>query len=696
MNKIVIGAIIFGLSCLSLFSLVKLRKPDMPSINYKKLSVDELAAVFPRTPAQIELLVDDAIEKAQRAVEQIIEIPDNQRTFANTIEVFDHAAGYDFSIPGGILSVIQSLDKDAAMRDKSREQMARLAAEGVDLFGQNKELYNVVKAYAESNALRESLDEKQRYFLDELMRSYQRAGLDKPDEVREQIKQLQKELTVLGLEFEKNIAEDKRTITVTRDELEGVDAAVIENLKKTDDGRYILGTDYPTYFPVMEYGAVRSTRERLWNEFNNRGNPANKEILKTVMEKRLQLASLLGFESYAALNLDDEMVKTPARATDFLNDLLKRTNEKERKEIALLKANLPASVSLAPGDKFYPWDRAYTISTYEKKHFDFDNREVTNYFPLESTLKGLLAIYEQFMGINFKELPFQGLWDESVKLIEVTSKERELLGYLLLDLFPRPDKYCHACQITVVPAVRNKDGSRAPALAVVIANFPKPSAEQPSLLELSNVRTFFHEFGHALHTLLGATQLASSSGTNVKMDFVELPSQMLEEWLWDPMILKKVSRHFKTNEQLPDELIKKLLAVKNLSSGSFVQRQAYLAFLSLNIFGPEPLDPHELAKKLHEKIRVHSVYDPRDHFELAFGHLMGYGARYYGYLWSKVFALDIFDTIRKAGLLDPVIGKKYVDTILAPGGSVDPNQLLRNFLGREPKADAFFKDLGIE
>jgi thimet oligopeptidase len=458
-----------------------------------------------------------------------------------------------------------------------------------------------------------------------------------------------------------------------------------------------LNTSYPVVFPIFEYCTVASTREKLWRLNANKAYPENQSILNEIIKKRDELAKLLGYKSYAQYDIDDEMAQTPEHVEQFLNNLIARTNKKELEEHELLKTDLPASVKLSADDKFYPWDRLHALAMYKKKHFNIDQREIAQYFPMKSTIQGLLDIYRNFFGIEFKELPISGMWDPEIQLIEVTSKENnQVLGYLLLDLYPRSNKYNHACQATIIPAIQKLDEIQQPALVLVIANFPKPTTQEPSLLELNEVNTFFHEFGHALHSILGVTPLAGTSGTRVKTDFVELPSQMLEEWLADAGILKQLSKHYQTGQPMPDNLINAIIDQKNFSIGSYIQRQVYLAFISLLMFQEGGVaDTQELARDLSKKIRIHSIFDNTDHFEVSFGHLMGYAAKYYSYLWSKVFALDLFYTIKEHGLLNSEIGKKYAQTILMPGGSVDPNELLRNFLGREPNSDAFFKDLGL-
>jgi thimet oligopeptidase len=335
---------------------------------------------------------------------------------------------------------------------------------------------------------------------------------------------------------------------------------------------------------------------------------------------------------------------------------------------------------------------------YKKTILNVDENKVAEYFPLQHTIDALLAIYQDFFNLEFKQLPVKGLWDPEVKLIEVIDKaENQTMGYLLLDLYPRPGKYTHAAQQVIVPALYLSDGKQNLSLMFVIANFPKPTAEKPSLLKLRDVTTFFHEFGHAIHSFFARTSLASHSGTHaVKRDFVEMPSQMLEEWMRDYEILKMVSHHYRTGEKLPDDLIEALLKMRTFDTGFFVSRQLFLANFALDCFNNGPsVDLEALRKKLFDKLINGIQYNPEDHFYASFGHLVGYGARYYGYLWSEVFAHDLFGVIKQEGLLNPAVGRRYAEKVLSKGGSRDPNDLLKDFLGRQPNQNEYMKAMGF-
>ncbi len=506
-------------------------------------NIEGVVGLFAMPAAVIPQKIDDYLKEAQNQLDQIIAIPDDQRTFANTAKALDRVIGTakpfnrlvglsNAAIAEHIYEVLELLSPDEAVRDAAHNVVIKLRNFQIDQIVSNKKLYHVFKAYVESNAKHELLNAEQRYFLTETMKDFKRAGLNLPDEKLKQVKKLQKELTTLELAFSRNIAQDNRTITVRRIALAGLEDDFIDNLKCTDEGLYILGVDYPTYFNVMEHCAVEDTRRQLYREFNNRAYPVNEDILKQIIAKRDELAGLLGFSSYAQLDIDSQMAKTPERSRQFITDLINKSENKVKEEMEQLTATLPASVELMADRKIKPWDFAYLEAMYKKEQFDLDERIIAEYFPMEKTIAELLDIYRQFLGVDFQEVLTTGLWHDDVKVIKVLSKDQnKLLGILFLDLYPRPNKYSHAACRTIVPAVY-ENGNYIPAVSIVMANFPKSTLTKPSLLTREDVSTFFHEFGHALHVLLGRTMLSSFAGMNTKNDFVELPSQMFEELHW--------------------------------------------------------------------------------------------------------------------------------------------------------------------
>jgi len=656
-------------------------------------TASDIPKLFPKKPKEIERRVQQSLLEAQKRVDSIIDIPCEHRTFENTAKAIDNLESLSpLAITANIIATLRHVSPDTALRNACQDALLKISQFALENITNNKALYKALKEYAEGNAHKEALSDEERYFITKTLEDYKRFGLDLPDEHLKKVREIEHELAELSLKYDENIASDNRTIEVTQAELEGIDQDFINNLKKSSKNLYLVGIDYPTYTAIMKHCSVESTRKSLYKLFINRGYPANDAVLSKIINKRDELAHMLGFTSYAHLNLDNTMIKTPEKAQEFITALLDKAAPKEQIDYEKLTAELPASITLNPDGSIKPWDSAYIKAWYEKKHYDIDDRTIAEYFPMERTIKGLMDIYAQFFNLTFETTPISGLWDKHVMLMSVIDNtNKSLLGYLLLDLYPRPNKYNHACQTTIIPSLKNGN----PSLGMIIANFPPSTANKPSLLKRSDVECFFHEFGHALHSLLSKTTMGAFSSLNVKIDFVEVPSQMFEQWMLDKDMLRMVSHHYKTGEPIPEKFIDTIIELKNFASGSYVLTQGFYALLSLGYYNGPCSDLYQYMRNLHTKIPSHIQFDPDNHMYCAFGHLTGYGACYYSYLYSKVISLDIFERIKAYGLLNPEIGKHFSETVLRPGGSKEPAEMVKEFLGREPNQEAFLKDLGL-
>ncbi|GET89519.1 metallo-peptidase, clan MA(E), Family M3 [Leishmania tarentolae] len=673
--------------------------------------VEKCAALFPKTVAACEEMFKAAKHRAEESLGRIYSIAAADRTFQNTAKPID-IASTELSVSAGLLHVIASVSQSKEVRDEATKLFMELNTFSIDNFESNRKLYSALKevraaptyeaVYVSGKAPREYT-----YWMEEQLADYRRKGMDLPEEEFQKVVQLQKDLASLCTVFQQNISEDKTEVHLTADALRGVPESVLSSLKCTEAGEYTLKMDYPTYFAVMKNCEVASTRQAMLNAFINRAYPVNDKVLKGIIEKRHQLAVILGYPSFAHLFISDKMAKTPETAQAFVDDLIPKLQKKWATEVELLKNHLHPSCSLSPTGEIQPYDIPFMINQIKQTLLNVSETEIQEYFPMDVTVKALFDIYQSFFDLTFLQVDNGSeLWHNDVKTLEVKdNKSGCVLGYIILDLFPREGKYSHACCHSVVPPVLlNEDGNDfSPALAVVIANFPEATAERPALFLHDDAKTFFHEFGHAIHSLMGRTRMASFAGTNVKRDFVELPSQMLEEWLWEPEILHKITSHYKTKEQLPRALIDAKVASKNAFSGQDTLRQMIFATYSLQIFGlpfsakpSDGLDAAQLFYDVQRHVMPGVNYEQDTHFESSFSHLMGYGAGYYGYMWSKVFALELFEYIRShEGLLDPQMGRRYVDCIIGVGGSQDPNDMLVKFLGREPNNEAFLRNIGI-
>ena len=684
----VVTVLLISFACIKSYA----RKRTIP-IPVSIKTAKDIPGLFPKNPKEIEDRIQRSIQEAQKAVDTIVEIPNEHRTFENTARALDNLGHLSpLAITGNIVSTLKHVSPDESIRNVCQEAILKISQFALENIENNKALYGALKGYAEGNATREALSDEEKYFLQKTLEDFKRRGLQLPDEQLKQVRELEHQLTELSLKYDTNIATDNRTITVTRRDLEGLDDDFINNLKKSAQGQYILGVDYPTYTSVMKHCSVEPTRKALYKTYVNRAYPANEQVLHDIINKRNELAQLLGFASYAHLNLDTTMVKKPEHAIEFLHALLEKAALKETKDYALLTEQLAPSVHLDVDGKIKPWDMAFLKAWYEKQHYNLDDRQIAEYFPMEHTIDGLMKIYAQFFNLSFETKPITGLWDKNVMLMSVTDKTNEtLLGYLLLDLYPRANKFNHFCQTDIIPAI-HKGG---PSLGMIIANFPPSMPGKPSLLKRDDVECFFHEFGHALHSLLSRTTMGAFASLNVKIDFLEAPSQMFEQWMLDKDILRMVSHHYKTGQPIADNVIDTIIAIKNLASGSFVLTQGFYALLSLGYYGGPCDNLYDFMRVTYSTIPSHIKFYEDNHMYTAFGHLTGYGACYYSYLYSKVLALDIFSKIKEQGLLNAEVGRNFSDIILRPGGSKEPADLVKEFLGREPNQDAFLKDLGL-
>lgn len=651
---------------------------------------EQIQSLLPADPSDVQSLVAEAKESFKLAMAEILSLDESERDEANTLEAYDEACGY----------YLGKMNRLHAMTlVEPNDELRRVAQGGfVELsvfFDQwalgHPEIYQALVSLKGKR-----LSESGSYFLTEELAALQEQGLHLETKKREELALLSKERAEIHHTFEKNIQESNAHIFVSPTELAGLDSDFIESKREGEQVR--LGCDYPTYLKVMQQCSNGEVRKKLYMAFMNRAYPENEEVLLKVIEKNAKLAELLGHTSFAGLDVARVMAKTPGRIDAFLGEISRRAKPKAKSEFEELTRELPEGVSLSPEGKVYPWDLSFVSHNYLKKHHAIDHEKIAEYFPLEKTMASLIHVYEQFFDLTIAELPADGLWSDEVRLLSISDRQtKEQLGYLMLDLFPRKGKYSHACEQEIIKAWAPRNARRMPALCMVVTNFRRPCGSKPALLTLSDARTFFHEFGHAIHEILGAQPFMTKCGTNVKLDFVELPSQILEEWLWDREILKLASSHYETGESLPDSTIDSLLAARNVASGMHYVRQGMLSSLALDYYRtPGITDTSALHRQLAGEMQPHMHFCDDSHFQASFGHLTNYGAKYYSYLWAKVFALDCFEVIREKGLLNPEIGRRFREVVLGAGGGKDPNIVLKEFLGREPILEPFFKSAGFE
>jgi thimet oligopeptidase len=650
---------------------------------------NDLANFFPLSTTEMDALSTKLKKAATTAIEKILNMKPEDRTFENTAIALD-LLSRNFSTDASRIDSLALVHPDKKVADYANVMEKQLSA----FANQKLVTKDILKALKELeiniNNNNIELTAEEQFFLEKNIQDFKLAGCELEGEDYDKFKKLTDELSEQSINFQKNIAKDSRTLALSKEQLEGVSERIISSLAKNTDGLLIVTADYPTMFEILDNCEIEETRKLTSRLFKNRAYPDNFPVLKEVVRLRKEKAELLGFKDFSQMSLVNKMAKDAGTVKAFLNNLTSAVQEKSDLEFSTWKDELPKSVTLTKKGFFKPWDLSFVKNQYKKKHLSINENEIQEYFPLESTVAGLFQVYQNLLNVKFTyKKNLKNIWHKDVELIEVTDHDSgEVLGEIFLDLFPREGKYTHACCGNIQPRIKTPDRTSQPAISFVLANFPKGSEKEPPLLKHNDVVTFFHEFGHAMHGVLGATTFAEFSGTRVKRDFVEAPSQMFEEWMWQPEVLAKVSRHYKTQKPLPKELIDKMLVARNFDFGFFILRQVAFSHTSLDIFSQNaPQDFQELEKRSAIKVNMPTEYDEETHSIASFGHLMGYSAGYYGYMRSKVFALYLFSEVKKYGL-ESEKASELVRGLLTPGGSIAPDKIIKDLLGRDLSMDA--------
>lgn len=643
--------------------------------------------------------IEDAISKANAAVAKIVAVPDKDRNFDNTVGAIDELlAAFEERV--SMFIFMSNVHPEAAVREESQAAEEKYNNFLIEL-SKREDLYKAVKAYAATNP---KLEGEQKRLLEFTMRDYRRSGMDLTPEKRARLTEVQKEIGKLVIEFNKNIAEDESTVMLSKEELKGVPLEVIDRLPG-NGGIYAVGLSYPIYTPVMENGENEVTRQKMWMAYKRRGGKKNVGVLENVLKLRGEEATLLGYKNNAEYEIEVRMAKTPKAVEDFYARLRPLARQKAKLDFDEFTAAKQKQTGDAKAE-LKPWDFAFAKNYLLKTKYAVDGEKVREYFPMQAAVDGLFKTTQSLYGLEYRDVTAtrggtteRPLWHPDVKLYEVWDKATgKMLGEFYLDLYPRENKYSHAAQWGLVQHRIGSDGKVTTPLAALVCNFTKPTADKPSLLQHSEVETFFHEFGHCLHTIVSEARYFRFAGTSVERDFVEAPSQMFENWVWDAGVLNTFAKHYKTGKPLPKELLDSMIAGKNLGSGLDAENQFYYALTDLKFESTSDgkVDTTKVATDLYPEITMYPFKPEGTYYHASFGHLMHYNAGYYGYMWSKVYACDMARRFKELGMLSPEAGKYYRQKVISQGGTKDAMDLLKDYLGREPKLDAFVEDLGLK
>ncbi|HWT00982.1 MAG TPA: M3 family metallopeptidase [Pyrinomonadaceae bacterium] len=621
------------------------------------------AAAFAKTQ-------DERLAKARETIDRMIAVK-GKRTVENTLKLYDEALIY-LNVAGSQAALLQEVHPDAALRAAAEKASQKAQAFSTDL-SLNRAVYDALSAMDLKGA-----DEATRYYVERTLRDFRLAGVDKDEATRKRVKALRDELVLIGQEFARNIRDDKRTVIVDDvSELEGLPADYIARHKPGPDGKITLTIDYPDSLPVFSYAKNESLRKRMYIAYNNRAFPQNMAVLDKLVAKRHELANLLGFKNWADYITADKMVGSGKNAADFIDRIVEASAAKAASEYQTL---LRRKQKDAPDAKVVnAWESSYYSELVRKADYDFDSQSVRPYFQYSRVKQGVLDITSRLFGVTFRQIKDVPVWHPSVEAYEML-EDGKLVGRFYLDMHPRENKFNHAAEFSVRTGVR---GRQIPE-AVLVCNFPGGDANDPGLTEHDDVETFFHEFGHLIHELFaGRQQWVGLGGTSTEQDFIEAPSQMLEEWTWDAPVLQTFAKHYQTNEPIPAALVKQMRRASEFGKALTVRRQMVYAKLSLSIYDREPsqVNTDAMIKGLTEQYQPFPFVDGT-HFQTAFGHLDGYSAVYYTYMWSLVIAKDLFSQFDRSNLLAPAVARRYREAILSPGGSRPANKLVETFLHR--------------
>ena len=666
------------------------------SISASKPLQDELHAWAGNlTPDSLKTWVDNHLQAHRTAIDQLLTVQ-GPRTVDNTLVPYDRAVAA-LGIAGSEAGLLHSVCQEKAVRTQA-EAMVQAVSEAAVQLSLNPQVYQALSAIDTAN-----VDAATKHYLERTLLQYRLAGVDKDQATREKIQQLQERITELGLTFGRNVQEQGNTVVVEDAvELDGLPEDFLARHAPDAEGRITLTTDYPDYQPVMTFAKSDALRRKMFLAYNTRAYPANKPILMDILATRKQLANTLGFDSWADLATADQMMGSAANVKAFLAELDAASKEGAAREYAMVlefvRKQRPGLTAIDAASAMYWYEQ------YRRAAFDFDSQSVRPYFPYERVQQGILDTAAKLFHVEFRPAPQEGTdaaarWDDSVTAWDVYDhpadaankdvRGEKKIGRFYLDMHPREGKDKWFSAFPLVPGIA---GAQVPE-AALICNFPggDVGGADPGLMQYSDVVTFFHEFGHLMHAILGGQQRwAGVSGIATEGDFVEVPSQMLEEFFRNAKLLAGFARHYETGEPIPAELVARMNRASAFGRGNGVRGQLFYTRFSLDLHNIDPATI-DLDTSLHAGYTAALPYTWVDGNRLysSFTHLVGYSSNYYTYLFDKVIALDFFQQFDANNLVEGPAALRYRKEVLEPGGSQPGETLVQNFLHRAQSLQGF-------
>jgi Zn-dependent oligopeptidases len=650
-----------------------------------------------QTPEAVEAAMKNAIAKANVALDQIGAQDPAKVTFKSTVAALDDAA-YEASLAANRATLIKQTNTNSAMRSAAENAVKAFQdwAVGVDY---REDVYKAIKAFADTHPKLSGEDEK---LLKETLRDYRRAGLDLPPEQRKEVEELRKELTKLGTDFDTNIVKANAPVMFSKADLDGLPESFFASPGiKTGDDVYTVMANVTWQFNTVEENAKsEATRKQLYVIRETLAKDTNLSVLNQMLELRNKIALRLGYKSWDDYQTEVKMAKTGVNAEKYINDLVAGIQPKFDSEVAELQ-KMKAADTKDPNAKIMVWDWRYYSNQRDKQKYAVDKEALRAYFPFQKVLDGMFNIYQSIFGLKFEKIAAPYKWIDDLQLYLVTdSATGDPLGMFYLDMFPREGKFNHFAQFEIISGKLLPNGKYQRPTVALLCNFPPGNGDAPSLMTHQDVETLFHEFGHALHSIVTRAKYGRFAGTHVPGDFVEAPSQMLQNWVWDKKVLDTFAADYRDpSKKIPADIVKKLNDAKLANAGVYYRRQFAFASLDLALHDPHPEEMPYDSVAISNPIlgKVFLPIDTSTTFVSYFGHLNGYDAGYYGYAWADAIAADMATVFEKArdGYLDKQAGMKLRREIYEPGDSRDVNDSIEKFLGRKQSIEPFLKKIGI-
>ena len=685
------------------------------STNHQKTSMSNplleeftLPAFSKIKPEHVEPAIDQLLAEARAVVKEKLAATDHY-TWENLVEPLEEADDRIHKAWSPV-SHMNSVVNSDELRESYNACLPKLSEYGTEM-GQNAKLFKAYQAISEGDEYA-SFDIAQKKIIENALRDFHLSGVDLEPEKKDRFKEISQQLSKLASKYEENVLDATNVWTkliTDESDLEGLPETAMQQARQTaemaEKTGWMLTLQFPSYLAVMTYADNRALRQEVYTAFSTRasdqgpdaGQWDNSEIMEQILALRHEKAQLLGYKNFAELSLATKMAESPEQVIEFLEDLADKSWRQARKDLSELRQF--AKEQYGVGD-LEAWDVSYFSEKMRQFKYQLSQEEVKAYFPITKVLPGMFRVVEKLYGLKINELEDFDHWHEDVRFFQITDKNDQIRGQFYIDLYARPKKRGGAWMDDYKGRKRIAGELQIP-VAYLTCNFTPPAGDDPALLTHDEVTTLFHEFGHGLHHMLTQVDYLGVSGINgVEWDAVELPSQFMENWCWEPEALALISGHYQTGETLPKELLDKMLAAKNFQSGMMMVRQ--LEFSLFDMLIHHEYDPksdgriYPILERVRNQVAV--IKPPAfNRFAHAFSHIFagGYAAGYYSYKWAEVLSSDAFSLFEEQGIFDPETGKAFLQNILEKGGSENALELFKKFRGREPQIDALLRHIGI-